>query len=196
MKILFSEGHHFNFQIIVPLFYRRFYRIFIIHSFLQDFSPTKFESNILSHPFCSPPPPPTEISKFGPPFFWFAPLICDIQYPTQKRAHSVGNHMPSFGGQLAKEWEIGSRSGFPPLNYHKVLKPHFLFTLIKFEILISPPFITCFLLTPLKLLSLCLWWNIFLVTQKLVRLYNFVIWEMSINGTLGIENIFMPLFHE
>ena len=34
---------------------------------------------------------------------------------------------------------------------------------------------TRFLLTPIKLLSLCLWLNILLVTQKLVRLYHFVI---------------------
>ena len=34
---------------------------------------------------------------------------------------------------------------------------------------------TYFLLTPLKHLSLYLWWNILLVTQKLMRLYDFVI---------------------
>ena len=34
---------------------------------------------------------------------------------------------------------------------------------------------TRFLLTPLKHLSLYLWWNILLVTQKLMRLYDFVI---------------------
>ena len=34
---------------------------------------------------------------------------------------------------------------------------------------------THFLLTPLKHLTLYLWWNILLVTQKLMRLYDFVI---------------------
>ena len=34
---------------------------------------------------------------------------------------------------------------------------------------------TRFFLTPLKHLSLYLWWNILLVTQKLMRLYDFVI---------------------